>query len=183
MSHNTYTVNSVEPDSSSLLSVSAAAGFGLSNYPMGRSLGGLEISIPAGSNIPLGRHPSYNKQLLGNGVTATLGSVRNVISTQYIADWFDRISLPAGTWFLKACVSQSSSSSTATGQFAWVIEQTGAIIGPVCSMRDAQRTSFCWALVTVSTPTYVSLRCISTTVYKNRYSGYGRFSMTVTKVN
>lgn len=181
MSHNSVLVNGVEPDARSRVVLPAPSALGLSNYPRGRTITANNIAVPAGSNIPVGRNNSFNVQLLSNSVTAVLGTSRSVILQQFSGDWFDQVRLPAGTWFLRACVTQDPDNSS-TGSFGWVVETTGARIGPVCSMRDRQRSAFAWGYVTLASTTNVSLRSITATVWKNSAAGYGRFSMLVIKV-
>lgn len=180
MSHNTAKIDNTEPSSLSEVSLFQSA-LGLSNYPKQRTIAANSIAVPAGYNIPVGRNASINVQILANSVTARLGTTRAVIASQYAADWFDQVLLPAGTWFLRACVTQDPNNAS-NGSFGWVVETTGSRIGPVCSMRDAQRSAFCWGYVTFTSATYVSLRAITATVWKNSAAGYGRFSMVITKV-
>lgn len=181
MSHNSALVNGVEPNARSQIVLPAPSALGLSNYPLQRVIASNQIAVPAGSNIPVGRSSSINAHVLANSVTAQLGTSRSVIAQQYAADWFDQVRLPAGTWFLRACVTQDPDNSS-TGSFGWVVETTGARIGPVCSMRDRQRSAFCWGYVTLASATNVSLRAITATVWKNSAAGYGRFSMLIIKV-
>jgi hypothetical protein len=124
MSHNATTVNGTPPSASGALTLSNAY-FGVTTYPVITSLSTIVANVPVGYSIPMGRNSSYNILTTKQGTSAQLGPTLNVISTTYQGDWFDRITLPAGTWLIRANIAQDPSNSS-TGSFCLVNFSTGA---------------------------------------------------------
>ena len=180
MSHNATTVNGTPPSASGALTLSNAY-FGVTTYPVITSLSTIVANVPVRYSIPMGRNSSYNILTTKQGTSAQLGPTLNVISTTYQGDWFDRITLPAGTWLIRANIAQDPSYSS-TGSFCLVNFSTGARIGPVVSTRDAQRSSLCIGYVTLTASTQIAFRTVAGTVYKNREAGYGRIGFSILKV-
>lgn len=180
MSHLLASVADIAPTpAGELLVVSSSAAFGASMYPLFRSISFSAIAVPAGKNIPFGRS-SYNQTTFGTGASFTLSTTTSVIAAQYAADWFDFITLPAGSWVLMAHVGQDTAYAP-TGRYAWVNQSTGARLGPLCSTRDVKRSTYAIGFVTSASAVSVALRVLTTGAYKPNQAGVGRTAISFHK--
>lgn len=182
MSHNLYTVNATAPNAQSqVLLNSTAVTFGASMYPTSRSVGFSSIAVGAGKNFPYGRS-LYNQTTFGTGASFSLSSTATtgVIASQFSADWFDVITLPAGSWFLIATIAQDTT-QTSTGRFVWVNQATGVRLGPVCSTRDSKRSAYAVGYITSASSFSVAVRCVTASMYKANNAGVGRTAISFHK--
>lgn len=182
MSHNLVAIGSNAQNAQGQVSIaSTAVAFGATMYPKFRSVNFGSIAVSAGKNFPFGRS-EYNQTIFGTGASFSLSSTTTtgVIGSQFSADWFDVVTLPAGTWFLMANIAQDTT-QTSLGRFVWVNQTTNTRLGPVCSTRDNQRSAYAVGYISSASSFSVAVRCVTTGMYKANNAGVGRTAISFHK--
>ena len=141
-------------------------------------LGPRQVNV--GYNIPFS-HVLYGFIVTGDGVSISNSTSHNPHPPGNWIYWFDRIEVPAGEYFIEYHISQDPT-NTSTGKFVVVNEETGDYLGPICSMRDTQRSALALGYFKAPKKSYISCRCIAGTVYQYHLAGYIRNSITITKL-
>jgi hypothetical protein len=150
MSHNALTFNGVEPDArstiSSLLrgvenSTVVTIDYGVSGFAAGVGVA-RSWRRPAAGN--------YTEHLLDTGVS--VGNSPRRLTGLSTAQYYETITLPAGTWLAEFKIGSTNAANPATTtRLALYNNTTGAIVSNIISYRDANRCPVCVAVVAGNT--------------------------------
>ena len=135
MSHNTISINSVDPDRVSDIALDSSLAFnwrGLSSVDPGLPSGGFSNSYTVGFY----RIATYTSITTGTGVSVS-NSTYSHTAPQYQYGWFDTVELPEGEYLVNTCVGNGYATS---GTYAWVDIDTLNKVSPIISTENNHNT-------------------------------------------
>lgn len=144
MSHNTMTLNGVAPLATGAVNPTTIGG---SDNSLFVSIDYGVSGFAAGVGVARSwRKTTYSEQVLGTGIT--IGTSPRRLGFLSTTDYYETVTLPAGTWLatLKIGCTSSGTPSTTT-RVALYRNDTGAIVSNIISYRDANRCPVCVAIV------------------------------------
>lgn len=187
MSHNSYSVNTAEPDRSGAISASSATSGGAGGVIFtwfgtnltGGSIGHPSTGFAAGYNIPYYiANASYYTLYQGTGTSFNYTSY-NPKASQYDWAFKDEVGLPAGDYELEFNYAPYGNVS---GTVAWVDNDTSTRIGPIISTTTALQTTHQTFRFSSSSAINVACRILSGSGNSSSFLSVATFGFMIRKI-